>query len=459
MWVKKDPIFVISMFSNPYTRIVSSFEQKKFFFCISFYISRRYNHIFFSHLMNRNSASSLHFMSETAASSLTESLADARLHHQPATQPQSQAARRPVMSSSQTAATITSKPNSAQINPWFSKHPDASSYLSQSGSRALLDPFERDRIRDKIDRLLKLALTNSNTVNSREAASSTCSLNSEMMNKLVLSPGTTPISSSPTTPSPLGVYFSPAQQQQRAQQRLEQANPTMHVHTAASLASKATNEALRKRLHSAIWKELYDYFQYYGDRSTSIEQIDKRLEQDRAKIPLMIADISNTDFASITRHIERAITDCMRTPGDFASLATHKQYKEQLCYIYWLVEDKLNDIGYLETLYPSARALRESQPAYADPRFEATAKTLVLWYKMMSDLMARSDALGRFLGFTKRSEAKAYWPWFHDGLSYTRDEYLKTHSKIETWFEHQHQQISHNTIRFVSLFVSFIQEI
>jgi hypothetical protein len=199
--------------------------------------------------MNRNSASSLHFMSETAASSLTEPLADARLHHHPATQPQSQAARPPVMSSSQTSVTITSKPNSAQINPWFSK--TRGSYLSQSGSRALLDPFERDRNRHKIDLLLKLALTNSNKVNSKETASSTCSLNSEMLNKLVLSPGTTPISSSPTTPNPLGVYFSPAQQQQRTQQRLQQANPTIHVQKAASLASKATNEALRKRLNSA----------------------------------------------------------------------------------------------------------------------------------------------------------------------------------------------------------------
>jgi hypothetical protein len=143
------------------------------------------------------------------------------------------------------------------------------------------------------------------------------------------------------------------------------------------------------------------------------------------------------DFSSITRHIEQTITDCMRTPGDFASLATHKEYKEQLCYIYWLVEDKLNDIGYVETLYASTRALSEAQPAYADPKFEATAKTLVLWYKMMSDLMARSDALGRFLGFTKRAEAKDFWPWFHDGLAYTRDEYLKTHSRIETWFEKQ----------------------
>jgi hypothetical protein len=154
------------------------------------------------------------------------------------------------------------------------------------------------------------------------------------------------------------------------------------------------------------------------------------------------------DFSAITGHIEQTISDCMRTPADFASLAAHNTYKEQLCYIYWLVEDKLNDIGYVETLYPSTRALSEAQPAYAAPQFDSTAKTLVLWYKMMSDLMTRSDDLGRFLGFTRKAEYKANWPWFHDGLQYTRDEYLKTHSRIETWIE---QQSLNNSLSYSSM--------
>jgi hypothetical protein len=169
----------------------------------------------------------------------------------------------------------------------------------------LLDPFERDRVRKRIDDLLKRALDykNSNNItnysNTNSSANTfTCGLNSDMMNKLVVTPGTTPLSSSPTTPSPLGVIFSPAQQQQRIQMQQQQQlhlNQPVYARTdAASMASRAINEAVRKRQHGNLWKELYDYFQYFGERASGTEQIDKRLEQDRAKIPLMIADILNT---------------------------------------------------------------------------------------------------------------------------------------------------------------------
>lgn len=135
--------------------------------------------------------------------------------------------------------------------------------------------------------------------------------------------------------------------------------------------------------------------------------------------------------------MEQEIDTHMQTPAHFALLASHTNYIDQLCYIYWLVEDTINQIGYVESLYSSTKELSASQPAYADPRFEATSKTLVLWYKMMSDLMEKSDLLGHFLGFTRRPESKAYWPWFHTGLKYSRDEYIKISSKIQSLLQQQ----------------------
>ena len=42
--------------------------------------------------------------------------------------------------------------------------------------------------------------------------------------------------------------------------------------------------------------------------------------------------------------------------------------------------------------------MKQNEPTYADPSFEAINKTLILWYKIMTQLMTKCDALGRFLG-------------------------------------------------------------
>ena len=88
------------------------------------------------------------------------------------------------------------------------------------------------------------------------------------------------------------------------------------------------------------------------------------------------------------------IKEKLKTPLSYLNLCEGRAYMDQLCYVYWLVEDMINRVSYIETLYPSLRQMRHKEPTYADPEFEAVNKTLLLWYKIMTELMNKCDRLG-----------------------------------------------------------------
>ena len=95
--------------------------------------------------------------------------------------------------------------------------------------------------------------------------------------------------------------------------------------------------------------------------------------------------------------MNKDIEQNLKTPLDYSNLFESKVYIGQLCYLYFLVEEVINRIGLIESLYPSMRILRLSQPSYADRNFEGINKTFMLWYKTMTELMSKSDVLGRLL--------------------------------------------------------------
>lgn len=263
-----------------------------------------------------------------------------------------------------------------------------------------LNPFDREAIYTKIGRLLKLALKNNQSVQDNQS-------------DLTVPPPTPLPSSSTSSSSHSSSHYSP-----------------YSCLYSPVLSSNETNDDSPRHLSAQnVWKEIFDFFENYSDRADTTEEIDKRLEVVRAEIPQKIENILNTSFAAITSQMNQDISANIKTPADYSLLFDHKIYTDQLCYLYWLVEDVLNEIGYIESLYPSQRMLRKDQPAYANQKFESTFKTLLLWYKIMTDLMHKCDKFGKYLGFAKRPEYLDYWTWFDQRLNYSRTEY----ERVQHW--------------------------
>lgn len=190
----------------------------------------------------------------------------------------------------------------------------------------------------------------------------------------------------------------------------------------AAQISAHLDENHKKHLNNNIWKELYDFFDHNNDRAKNLNEIELRLRAERAKIPPKIDNIKQTSFGFIKKVMNKEIAN-IKTPIGYSSLYENKNYIDQLCYLYYLVEDLINEIGAIENLYPSIEALRKDQPSYADKNFEATIKTLILWYKLIINLMNKSDILGKILGFRKNKEYADYWTWFDQRLSYSKNEF------------------------------------
>lgn len=186
-----------------------------------------------------------------------------------------------------------------------------------------------------------------------------------------------------------------------------------------------------------IFKYLYDFFVHFDDRAENEDIVDFRIKEARKIIPLTIEDIINTNFGAITCHIDNEIFKSMKSPCDYSLLYEHKSYIDQLCYVYWLVEDILNRITYIETLYPSTKAMRKDQPDYANEKFDSTYKTLLLWYKIMTGLMNSCDILGKYLGFSKKPEYFQYWTWFEQRLTFSKNEY----ESVQNWISQSFQDI------------------
>ena len=203
------------------------------------------------------------------------------------------------------------------------------------------------------------------------------------------------------------------------------------AYTVSTQSSIQKDDTEKQEKAENVWKHIFDYFDYFQDRAADTETIDKRLADIRSRIPILVSDILNTNFTAVSSLMNEEISKSMHTPTDYSNLfeAEYKNYIDQLCYLYWMVEDVINRIGYVESLYPSTRLLKLNEPSYASNDFEATSKTLLLWYKIMTELMKTCDVMGRFLGFARRQEHLQYWTWFDQRQGYSRQEY----DKIQSW--------------------------
>lgn len=293
--------------------------------------------------------------------------------------------------------TISPCPPSASI---YTKKVDSNyNYWNEKSKEIEMSPFDRQEIYSRIGRLLKLALKGNHSVLHQP----------RMPDFFQHAPPSTPSTSSPLSPYSL-LNLSP------------------NIISNGDFGEDSTRQLKAQN----VWKEIFDYFEFYNDRAESMDEIDRRLEKVREEIPQKIEIILNTCYTPITSQMNLDMRQNMKSPGDYSQLYEHKVYTEQLCYLYWLVVDVVNEIGYIESLYPSQRLLRNSQPAYADAKFESTTKTLLLWYKIMTDLMHKSDQFGRYLGFAKRPEYMEYWTWFDQKLNYSRSEYERVQNWLST---------------------------
>ncbi|RNA32121.1 hypothetical protein BpHYR1_036027, partial [Brachionus plicatilis] len=214
-----------------------------------------------------------------------------------------------------------------------------------------VDPFDRDRTKMRIENLLRLALRNT-----------------QKFQQLV--PPPTPLSSSLP-------HYS-------------------HSPRTSFQVMSCVDHADRLKQSDAIWKELFDYFDFYNNRSKSMQELDERIDKKRSEIAEKIDIILKLDYSRIKQVMDLDIKQTMFSILDYSKLYENKIYIDQLCYLNLLIQDDLNNICYIESLYPSIRCLKSQQPLYADPKFDSTAKTLLLWHKIVKDLMLKSDQLVYF---------------------------------------------------------------
>ncbi|RNA29326.1 hypothetical protein BpHYR1_030527 [Brachionus plicatilis] len=160
-----------------------------------------------------------------------------------------------------------------------------------------------------------------------------------------------------------------------------------------SLEYYSLDDSLKSEQASSIWKELFDYFDFYNNRSKSMQELDERIDKKRSEIGEKIDIILKLDYSRIKQVMDLDIKQTMFSILDYSKLYENKIYIDQLCYLNLLIQDDLNNICYIESLYPSIRCLKSQQPLYADPKFDSTAKTLLLWHKIVKDLMLKSDKL------------------------------------------------------------------
>jgi hypothetical protein len=352
----------------------------------------------------------------------------------------------------------TTKANAIASNPWSKANyqtrekSEINRYNKSLHSSLDMDPFDREKSYNKITVLLRLALSSHQNASNSQNNSSTTVLNSATSNAATVKQSKIESSQAPPpTPSSAistyGSLYPPMYTSQHSYTASTQSGGTSGsssnstptallpatdpAHHSSSIGLSLPDESnmRKKELANIVWMQIYDFFAHYNDRASNQAAIEQRLEQARLFISSDIEDILASNFSSITTHMNNDIYKKMKSPCDYSRLYQHKDYIDQLCYLYWLVQDVLNRIGYVESLYPSTRILRECQPAYACSKFEGIHNTLMLWYKIMTDLMNKCDLLGRFLGFAKRPENIQYWTWFDQRLNYSMIEY----QKVEKW--------------------------
>lgn len=143
-----------------------------------------------------------------------------------------------------------------------------------------------------------------------------------------------------------------------------------------------------------VWKELYAYFELYQLDEINEFIIESHLDEARRSIPSILKNIQNLNFSKINAQMNQEIASFVKSFRFYTYLFTHRDYIDNMRYIYYQVEDALNNIDYVESLYPSRRLLVESHPVYASSEFDSVYKTLIVWHQTMKDLMVKCDQLG-----------------------------------------------------------------
>lgn len=142
----------------------------------------------------------------------------------------------------------------------------------------------------------------------------------------------------------------------------------------------------------AIWRELYSFFEL--DYLEQVD-VDSHLEQARQSIPSILTSIQKLSFDHINSKMNQHIGMFVKGFKYYSYLFTDQDYIDQMRNIYMEVEDALSRIEYVESLYPSRRLLIESHPYYASPEFDSVHRTLILWHKIMRELMEKCNQLGK----------------------------------------------------------------
>jgi hypothetical protein len=158
-------------------------------------------------------------------------------------------------------------------------------------------------------------------------------------------------------------------------------------------------ELKKKELSDRIWLNLYDFFVYYNNRATSMDEIQERLYASRLFCNTIFNNILKLNFNSIQKSMEDDdLITKFKTISDYRLLNESHDYLIKLFYLYCYVEDVLNRVGYCESLYSSIKQLDDENKLYKSHEFKKRYKSLLLWYNIMTMLMRQCDLFGRLFG-------------------------------------------------------------
>lgn len=182
----------------------------------------------------------------------------------------------------------------------------------------------------------------------------------------------------------------------------------------------------------AIWQEVYAFFEL-DDQANELT-IESHLEQARECIPSILSSIQSINFGPINLQLNQEIASFVKTLRDYSFLFTHRHYMHQISRVFWEIDEALNKIEYVESLYPSRRLLAQAHPAYGTAEFDSIYKTLILWHKTMREVTGKLNQLGYLFGFD-HEDYRDFWPWFGDYLEnnrFNRDQHRLSSQLVES---------------------------
>lgn len=291
------------------------------------------------------------------------------------------------------------------------------------------DYKDRSEFYDRFSAVLKLILKPANTfelarTNSGESQN-IASPSSEHIPQSTAT--TTTVAEKSISKTPSNVSIISATSNTSANNNIINTNLPPHVYSYYHYYNNQMPTIEQLQMHSKenLWYDLYDFFVNYNKRSKMFDQIKENLYKTRSKyVKKTINEILTINFNTITQSMQTDI-ELLLTASDYRRLNESPKYICKLSYLYCYIEDILNKVGYIESLYPSVKALELEEPNYASEEFTERIKTMLLWYNIMTNLMRQCDLFGRLLGFTKRDTYLHLWTWFDKNQNCSKRDYEK----------------------------------